>query len=108
MTDYRQYLLRTDAQIAKFREKYAGHIEKNRHRFVSWINALPVCEKVNYLAKFKVQHHHFVVGMLCILVIEGAININFHGLADRIDRNPRDIQEWEAWCQSRMTKRRRP
>lgn len=107
MTDYRQYLLRTESDISEFRERYSEHIDKNRQRFIEWINGLPVCEKVYYLRGFKESHRSFVVGMLCVLIIEGAININFHGLADRIERNPRDVEEWESWCDSRMPKRRK-
>lgn len=104
--DYRQYLLRSDVQIAEFREKYPEQIDELRQRFVEWVNGFPVMERVDYLSRFSEKQRPFVVGMLCILIIEGAINITFHDHAQLVHRNPRDVAEWEAWRRSRMPKRK--
>lgn len=106
MNDYRQYLLYTDESMEAFKAKYAGHIEKNRDRFREWIAGLPCCERVEYLKAFPEHQRPFVVGLLCLLVLDGSINVTFHDRAQILHRNPSSVQEWEAWCKAGMPRKR--
>lgn len=106
MEDYRQHLLRSEADVKAFREKYAVHIDRNRQNFIDWVEGFPVMEKIRYLDGFSEKHRPFAVGLLCILVSEGAISVTFHDRAQILHRNPRDIKEWECWCDSLVTRRR--
>lgn len=106
MEDYRQHLLRSEADVKAFREKYAVHIDRNRQSFIDWVEGFPVMEQIRYLDGFSEKHRPFAVGLLCILVIEGAISVTFHDRAQMLHRNPRDIEEWERWCDSLAPRRR--
>lgn len=107
MTDYRQYLLYTDEAIESFKTKYTGYIEKNRDRFREWIAGFPCCERVEYLKSFQEQQRPFIIGLLCLLILDGSINVTFHDRAQILHRNPSSVQEWESWCESGMPKRRK-
>ena len=107
MPDYTPYLLYTDEQIQDFRRRYATFIGQKEQTYADWINALPVMEKTDYLKSVPERNRPAVIGMLCHLLDLGKINITFHAQARLIHRNPYSVEEWEAWCDSQMPKRRK-
>lgn len=107
MLDYTQYLLYTESQINDFRRKYASFISQKGASVADWINSFPVMERVDYLKSVPERNIGPVIGLLCILIIDGQISITFIEEARRIYRNPGTIEEWKAWCESTSPKRRK-
>lgn len=107
MLDYTQYLLYTESQINDFRRKYASFISQKGASVADWINSFPVMERVDYLKSVPERNIPAVIGLLCILIIDGYISITFVEEARRIYRNPRSMEEWKEWCDSQMPKRRK-
>ena len=106
MLDYTQYLLYTESQINDFRRKYASFISQKGASVADWINSFPVMERVDYLKSVPERNVGPVIGLLCILIIDGYISITFVEEARRIYRNPGSIEEWNVWCDSLSPKRR--
>ena len=106
MPDYTQYLLYTNQQIQDFRRRYASFISQKGASVASWINSLPVMERIDYLKSVPERNIGPVIGLLCILIIDGRINVTFVEQARRIYRNPRSMEEWKEWCDSQMPKRK--
>ena len=107
MPDYTPYLLYTDEQIQYFRRRYVTFISQKGTSVADWINSLPVMERVDYLKSVPERNIPAVIGLLCILIIDGQISITFIEEARRIYRNPGSIEEWKAWCDSLSPKRRK-
>lgn len=107
MPDYTPFLLYTDQQIQEFRRRYATFIGQKAQIYADWINALPVMEKTDYLKSVPERNLPAVIGLLCILIIDGQISITFIEEARRIYRNPGSIEEWGSWCNSLSPKRRK-
>lgn len=107
MPDYTQYLLYTNQQIQDFRRRYASFISQKGASVASWINSLPVMERVDYLKSVPERNIGPVIGLLCILIIDGQISITFIEDARRIYRNPGSIEEWGTWCDYSSPKRRK-
>ena len=107
MPDYTQYLLYTNQQIQDFRRRYASFISQKGASVASWINRLPVMERVDYLKSVPERNIGPVIGLLCILIIDGQISITFIEEARRIYRNPGSIEEWGTWCDYSSPKRRK-
>lgn len=96
MRDYSKYLLRTPGQILDFRVKYARYIREQSDAFAGWINGFPAREWMDYLAGVPEGNIPVVIGTICILFIDGLIDINFNETATRI-RRQRTEAEWEAY-----------
>lgn len=107
MPDYTPYLLYTDEQIQYFRRRYASFISQKGASVADWINTLPVMERVDYLKSVPERNVGPVIGLLCILIIDGQISITFIEEARRIYRNPGSIEEWGTWCDYSSPKRRK-
>lgn len=112
MTDNRPYLLDTASKKAAFVVKYGGHIEKFRQPYINWISELPMMEWVNPLQGSGASNPEFVIGLVCLLYIEGEINISFSDpSAELLRREPSSLDEWHAWCaelRARNTTRLKP
>ena len=100
MSDYRQYLLRTDAEVAAFMARYAGFIEKHADAYVSWIDSLPFCEKVPYLVDVPERAVPAVIGLICLLHDTRQVNIQFSEDMMKVSRQPRDFEEWKEWVET--------
>lgn len=107
MPDYTQYLLYTNQQIQDFRRRYASFISQKGASVADWINTFPVMERIDYLKSVPERNIEPVIGLLCILIIDGQISITFIEEARRIYRNPGSIEEWGTWCDSLSPKRRK-
>ena len=112
MTDNRPYLLDTASKKAAFVAKYGRHIEKFRQPYINWISALPMMEWINPLQGSSTSNPEFVIGLVCLLYIEGEINISFSDpAAELLRREPASLDEWHAWCaelRARNTARLKP
>lgn len=105
MTDNRPYLLDTASKKAAFVVKYGGHIEKFRRPYISWISELPMMEWINPLQGSSASNPEFVIGLVCLLYIEGEINISFSDpAAELLRREPASLDEWHAWCAELRTR----
>lgn len=107
MPDFKSFLLHTDQQVRDFRQRYASFIGQKGASVADWINRLPVMQKVDYLKSVPERNIGPVIGLLCILILDGQISITFVDDARCIYRNPGSIEEWETWCESMSPKRRK-
>lgn len=96
MPDYSAYLLYTPRQIFAFRIRYAKYIAEQSDAYSLWINRFPTREWMDYLAGVPEQNIPVVIGVICILYIDGRINIDFNDSATRIRRNFTD-EEFERY-----------
>lgn len=106
MPDYTSYLLRGDDRIAAFRQQYATFLRTQSQKYIDWVRSFPVMKRIDYLQSVPERNIPAVIGMLCILLIDGHIHITFHDGARTIHRDPGSIEEWEAWCDSLRPPRR--
>ena len=86
--DVTKYLLRTPAQQSSFRAEFSRAIERNRDAWTRWVNQLPSARWCEYIAPRSDERTiRFTVGLICILYIDGYIDISFcDGGADKIIR----------------------
>lgn len=89
------YLLRTRTQADGFRAQYKEIIEKNAPALEKWFNTLPLYEWVQY--KPPAGKEMIVTGILCILYLEGRINLTFSSDMERIQRGARTDEEYQEW-----------
>lgn len=96
MTQAIPYLLRSQEQIAAFRKRHAALIEKKGPQLADWFNALPLYEWV------RLQCHpgqeELTVGLLCILHLDGKINLTVSDSGERIQRGALSLDEYEEWA----------
>ena len=104
-TRYDGFLIRTDVQEAEFRERYRQFILRHYEEYTRWIDSLPLCTRTPYLAGVPDKAVPAVIGLICLLHIDGRVNIQFSEDMTKISRQPASLEEWEAWCDSQMPKR---
>ena len=101
MTVYTSYLLRTGRQIAGFRARYARFLASAGDEYVSWINSLPLWEWIDLRPRFDDKALPVVIGLICILYIDGKVNISFNETATGIRREDGTEEEWGRYFKSR-------
>ena len=67
------YLLRTTQEIESFRTRNARLLEFHRHRYRAWFNSLPLFRWVPL--PLDSPEIGLIVGILCILYVDGEINL---------------------------------
>lgn len=102
MANYVKYLLYYDSQIKAFREQYKKQILENKSSLRSWVEGLELERWYNYIRPSAPEAEiAFIVGLLCILYIDGEINITFSsGTADKIKRGPKSEEEFQEWVKN--------
>lgn len=105
MLDLKTFLLRTDAQAEEFRTRYQAFISRHYDEYASWIGSLPLCIRTPYLSGVPDKAVPAVIGIICLLYIDGLVNIQFSDDMATVSRQPASLEEWEAWCDSQMPKR---
>ena len=105
MLDLKTFLLRTDAQAEEFRTRYQAFISRHYDEYASWIGSLPLCVRTPYLSGVPDKAVPAVIGIICLLYIDGRVNIQFSDDMATVSRQPASLEEWEAWCDSQMPKR---
>ena len=91
------YLLRTESQISAFRDKYARIIADRGQAVADWFNALPLYQWVPL--KIRTGEEEVVIGLLCILYIDGRINITFSPDMWRIERGALSESEHQNYVE---------
>lgn len=97
MNTRQKYLLYTDEQISDYRSRYAAFIAKYRQAYRDWFQSLPVLEWVA-LPIMDERTAEAVIGLLCILYIDGEINLTVDNTVTKIQRGPLDAKEYEEWA----------
>lgn len=91
-----QYLLRYQCQIDQYRQQYAGFIEKYGERYRAWFQSLPLWEWVP-LPYMDERTAKAVIGLLCILYIDGMINLTFNSEVTKVQRGHLTDEEYEEY-----------
>ena len=91
-----QYLLYTESEIAMFREQYAGFIEKYGEQYRQWFQRLPMFEWVP-LPYMNDKMARAVIGLLCILYIDGLINLTVNSAVSKVYRGPLSEEEYNEY-----------
>ena len=91
-----QYLLRTDWQIQAFRSRYAKFIRNNHDRFLEWFMKLPLYEWVRM--PFPDQKLEAGIGLLCLLYIDGEINLCVDRTVSYVQRQASTEEEHLEWA----------
>lgn len=99
MPYYTPYLLRTQAQIDAFRESHGKLIREKNDPMASWFNGLPLYQWVRL--QCRPGEEAATVGLLCILYLDGRINISFSRDGEYIRREALDLEEYQAWTTQR-------
>ena len=101
-----QYLLRTQREIALFSEKYAGFIQKYGEQYRQWFQRLPMCEWVP-LPYMNDKMARAVIGLLCILYIDGHINLTVDNEVSKVYRNPLSDEEYQEYINQKCKSRKK-
>lgn len=96
------YLLRTQGQIDAFRESYGDLIREKGPEMATWFNGLPLYQWTRL--QFRPGQEAATVGLLCILHLEGKINITFSRDGDYIQRGALSPEEYEFWAKAHYKK----
>ena len=92
-------LLRTEGQYRAFREDYASEIEKNLDAVEKWFNGLPLYQWLPYSPRPGTEA--LVTGLLCVLYIDGRINITFGKDMTMIERGAMSSEQYKEWIKER-------
>ena len=90
-----QYLLRADWQIQAFRNRYAKFIQNNHDRFLEWFLKLPLYEWVRL--PFQETKMEAGLGLLCLLYIDGEINLCVDKTVTLIQRFANSDKEYDDY-----------
>ena len=97
-----QYLLRADWQIQAFRNRYAKFIQNNHDRFLEWFLKLPLYEWVRL--PFQETKMEAGLGLLCLLYIDGEINLCVDKTVTHIQRFANSDKEYEEYITKHFNK----
>ena len=89
------YLLQQPWQIEAFRNRYAKFIRNNRDRFLEWFQQLPLYEWV--MIPFQETKMEAGLGLLCLLYIDGKINLMVDSSITYIQRQALTEEEYRDW-----------
>lgn len=90
-----RYLLYTERQILAYRQKYFNFVKKASQAYISWINSLPLMEWTRIM--LPKGQEEAIIGLLCILLIDGQVKILFNNTCTSIRREPTTEEEFEEW-----------
>lgn len=96
------YLLRTEAQVAAFRERCGPVIASSSEALEKWFNKLPIYQWVQF--KPPAGEEWIITGILCLLYLEGRINITFSKGMDYIQRGALSPEEYQEWAKASFRK----
>lgn len=102
MESRQKYLLYTAKQISDFRSRYAAFIAKYRKSYREWFQSLPEWGWVA-LPVMDERTAEAVIGLLCILYIDGEINLTVDRTVTKIQRGPLDRKEYDEWVSKIFT-----
>lgn len=90
------YLLRTQGQIDAFKERHADLIREKGPTLAKWFNDLPLYRWTRL--QLRSGQEEATVGLLCILYLQGDINITFSRDGDYIQREALSLEEYQEWA----------
>ncbi|MBR5568423.1 MAG: hypothetical protein IKW27_06740 [Bacteroidales bacterium] len=90
-----RYLLRTDLAIIEFRKRHAKLLRDYSAAYIRWINSLPLMEWTRLT--IPKGHEESIIGLICCLYVEGAVNITFSNTCTSIRRDPANEEEYQQW-----------
>lgn len=94
-TDLKQYLLYYPSQIEAFRKNHAAELKNNAAAYRRWILSLPLMEWVPLILTPGAEE--VSIGIICVLYVDGYINISFHASMTKIVRCPMSEEEMTKW-----------
>ena len=98
-----RFLLYTDREILEFRLRYAKLIRNSSDAYIKWINSLPLMEWTRIM--LPKGQEEAIIGLLCILLIDGQVKILFNNICTSIRREPTTEEEFEEWLDTAGFKR---
>ena len=93
-----RYLLRTRSQIEAFRENNRDAIRQNAGAFRKWVRGLPFMEWIPL--QLRPEDEELVIGVLCLLYIDGFVRITFSDDMRSIRNEPLTDEENLAWMKA--------
>lgn len=96
MFAWEAYLLRTERQKADFLARFSLIVGQNAATLEAWFGRLPLYEWVQF--KPPVGKEEIVIGILCLLYLDGRINMSFSRDLRFIRREAASVEEYEAWA----------
>jgi len=96
------YLLRHDRQAEAFRVRNQKFIELNYGRILEWFLKLPLYEWVP--ARFPEEKAEACIGVLCLLFLDGKINLCVSPGVTHIQRFANSDKEYEEYMQEHFGK----
>lgn len=103
MTTNDAYLLRNERDRAAFIERFDPVIRKNAAALEAWFGRLPLYEWVQF--KPPAGKEEIVIGILCLLYLEGRINLSFSRDLRFIPREAASVEEYDAWGDEKHAKK---
>ena len=94
----KRHLLYTERQILSYRQRYFHYIRKAGPAYTSWIRSLPLMEWTRLT--LPQGQEEAIIGLLCILLIDGHVKITFSETCTSIRRDPADEDEYQEWLRS--------
>lgn len=90
-----RYLLRYEWQIRAFRENHAAFIQKNEERILKWFLGLPLYRWVRM--PFDARSAEAGIGLLCLLYVDGKINLCIDRTVTYCQRFANSDKEYEEY-----------
>lgn len=89
------FLLRYTWQTEAFRSRYDAFIRKNRGAFLEWWGRLPLYEWV--ALPFEGETLPTGIGLLCLLYIDGEVNLAFNSSVTAVQRYAASDEEYNEY-----------
>lgn len=90
------FLLRYTWQTEQFRECFADFIGKYAEKYREWFQGLPLYEWVRIPWTGKLLEPS--IKILCLLYIEGKINVTFDRTVTMVQRGALSEEEYQEWA----------
>ena len=95
-----RYLLRYDAQARAFRRRFREEALVRAMRSIEvWFQNLPLFEWVPF--RPEPGKEELIIGLLCLLYIDGRINLTFSSDMRSLQRGALSPEEYHKWVQSK-------
>lgn len=98
MQDSGKYLLRTRSQADSFREKHRDALRQYAGAYRRWIRSLPFM--VWTPLRLREDEMEVVIGIICMLYIDGYVCISFSDDMRFIRNEPLDDAEMKQWMKA--------
>lgn len=93
-----RYLLRYEWQIQEYRKRFASFIERNSDNFLDWFLKLPLYQWVRM--PFTEKTAEAGIGLLCLLYIDGKINLCIDRTVTYCQRFANSDKEYQEYIET--------